>query len=66
MIINNELPSSRVYESNTVAALMDIDPVTAGHVLVMPKAPDQGWEPTSSGPPLRLRNVADEVLPEWA
>ncbi|MGY4644150.1 HIT family protein [Cellulomonas sp. URHB0016] len=43
-IVRGELPSSRVSESDTVLALMDIDPVTEGHVLVIPKThlPDLG------------------------
>ncbi|MET0788872.1 MAG: HIT family protein [Cellulomonas sp.] len=37
-IVSGELESSRVAESPTVLAIMDIDPVTTGHVLVLPKA----------------------------
>jgi len=36
-IVANELPSSVVYGTDTVAAFMDIDPVTRGHVLVVPR-----------------------------
>lgn len=37
-IVRGEVGASRVTESDAVLAIMDIDPVTAGHVLVMPKA----------------------------
>ncbi|HEY0186880.1 MAG TPA: HIT family protein [Cellulomonas sp.] len=37
-IAARELDASVVHESATVLAFMDIDPVTAGHVLVVPKA----------------------------
>jgi len=37
-IVAGELPSSVVAESPTVLAFMDVDPVTPGHVLVVPKA----------------------------
>ncbi len=37
-IVWGELQASRVFESPTVLAIMDTDPVTAGHVLVIPKA----------------------------
>ena len=37
-IITRDLESSVVHESETVLAFMDIDPVTAGHVLVVPRA----------------------------
>lgn len=36
-IINRELPASIVYEDEAVLAIMDINPINAGHVLVMPK-----------------------------
>lgn len=37
-IVAGVLSSSRVHESDTVVVLMDIDPVTPGHLLVIPKA----------------------------
>ena len=37
-IVASELESSVVHRSATVLAIMDIDPVTAGHVLVLPTA----------------------------
>lgn len=37
-IVARESDASVVFESATVLAIMDINPVTAGHVLVLPKA----------------------------
>lgn len=37
-IVTGELGASLVHESPTVLAFMDIDPVTPGHVLVVPRA----------------------------
>jgi len=37
-IASRRLEASRVVESPTVLAIMDTDPVTAGHVLVIPEA----------------------------
>jgi len=37
-ITARELDASVVFESATVLAIMDVDPVTAGHVLVLPKS----------------------------
>ena len=37
-IARGELEASRVVESDALLAIMDTDPVTPGHVLVMPKA----------------------------
>lgn len=36
-IVNAQLPSSKVYEDGRVLAFMDIEPVTPGHLLVIPK-----------------------------
>jgi histidine triad (HIT) family protein len=37
-IITGELPSNKVYETDSVLAFLDIAPVNAGHTLVVPKA----------------------------
>ena len=36
-IINNEIPSYKIYEDETVMAFLDISQVTKGHTLVIPK-----------------------------
>lgn len=36
-IINGKAPSSRVYEDETCLVFMDIQPINAGHLLVVPK-----------------------------
>ena len=36
-IINNELPSLKIYEDKTVLAFLDINPINIGHTLVVPK-----------------------------
>ena len=36
-IINGDIPSKKVYEDDKVIAIMDINPVVDGHVLVIPK-----------------------------
>ena len=35
--VNGEIPSSRIYEDDTVIAILDISQVTKGHTLVIPK-----------------------------
>lgn len=37
-IVNNELPSEKVYEDEWAVAFLDINPVRPGHVLLIPKA----------------------------
>lgn len=36
-IIDGQIPSSRVYEDEQVVAFLDIMPVNAGHVLIVPR-----------------------------
>lgn len=36
-IINNEIPSYKVYEDESTLAFLDIAPVNSGHTLVVPK-----------------------------
>ena len=37
-IVTGEIPSTKVYEDNTVFAFLDIRPVNIGHILIVPKA----------------------------
>ena len=36
-IINNEIPSNKVYEDDKVLVFLDINPNTNGHMLIVPK-----------------------------
>lgn len=36
-IINNELPSKTIYEDNLIKVIMNINPQTNGHLLILPK-----------------------------
>lgn len=36
-IINNELPSKTIYEDDLIKVIMNINPSTNGHLLVLPK-----------------------------
>jgi len=38
-IIRGEVPAQRVYEDDHTIAIMDINPISEGHVLVIPKEP---------------------------
>ena len=50
-IIRGEIPCTKVYETHTVLAFLDIAPVNKGHTLVVPKAHYENiWElPASLG-----------------
>jgi histidine triad (HIT) family protein len=51
-IIRGEIPSAKVLETETVLAFLDINPVSKGHTLVIPKAHYATW---LSNPNLILR-----------
>ncbi len=36
-ILNNEIPSKKIYEDSDFLAMLDIAPATKGHVLIVPK-----------------------------
>ena len=36
-IINNEIPSYKVYEDDKVLAFLDVNPMSYGHTLIVPK-----------------------------
>jgi histidine triad (HIT) family protein len=38
-ILRNEIPCHKVYEDSHVLAFLDINPISRGHVLVIPKEP---------------------------
>ena len=50
-IIKREIPADIVYEDEKVTAFLDINPVTSGHLLLIPKEPHE-W----------MSDVPDELL----
>jgi len=60
-ILLGELPASTVYQDGTVTAFMDIQPVNAGHVLVVPNrhAADLATLPPADG--ARLFEVGQKI-----
>lgn len=36
-IVNNEILSTKIYEDDTTIAILDIDPISDGHLLLIPK-----------------------------
>jgi histidine triad (HIT) family protein len=37
-IINGEIPANKIYEDEKVLAFLDINPISKGHTLIIPKA----------------------------
>lgn len=57
-IVSGDIPSAKVYESETCLAFLDIAPVNAGHVLVLPK----GHYPTLMDVPAELGGDLMEAM----
>lgn len=36
-IVNNEIPSSVIYEDELIKVFLDVNPITNGHMLIIPK-----------------------------
>ena len=60
-IISGNLPSSKVYEDNVCVALMDIQPVNPGHVLVVPKNHATDLSDLPSGTGMHIFQIAQQV-----
>lgn len=65
-IINNEIPSQKVYEDDYVIAFLDINPVNPGHTLVVPKSHQEDVlhadEETLKELIVATKKVADAIL----
>lgn len=60
-IVNGDVPSHKVYEDDVCLAFLDIQPINAGHTLVVPKEHSKGLAdlpPVSAG---YMINVAQRV-----
>ncbi|MCH5374383.1 MAG: HIT domain-containing protein, partial [Planctomycetes bacterium] len=47
-ILNDDLPSSRVYEDEQLMAFLDIHPISPGHTLVVPRRHVESFTDLSS------------------
>lgn len=62
-IINGDIPSKRVYEDDKVIAIMDINPVCDGHVLIIPKEHVTDYTGLSSDLVAHINDVASKIGP---
>ena len=46
-IVRGEIPCNKVYEDDMVIAFLDINPLSAGHTLVVPKEPAESMDQLS-------------------
>ncbi|MGK2319515.1 HIT family protein [Gordonia rhizosphera] len=61
MIINGELPGRFVWRDGQAVAFLTINPVTPGHVLVVPRKEVDHWEQMDTASFTHLTDVAQKV-----
>jgi histidine triad (HIT) family protein len=65
-ILNNEIPCHRIYEDDLILAFLDINPVSKGHTLVIPREPaetlDQLSEDAAAAIGRALPRIARAVM----
>lgn len=62
-IATGQIPSHKVYEDKDTLAFLDINPLTRGHTLVIPKAHAARFEDLARPAAERLMGVAHRILP---
>ena len=60
-IIRGEIPCHKVYEDDDVLAFLDINPVSPGHCLVLPKEPAETLDQLSDGAAAALGRVLPRI-----
>ena len=64
-IIKGELPSFTVYENEDVKAFLDINPVTNGHCVVIPKKHIKDMEGMDSETVVKVEEAAKVILAKY-
>lgn len=60
-IIRGEVPAQRVYEDDKVIAILDVAPLSEGHVLVIPKEPAETLDRLSDDAAAALGRVLPRI-----
>ena len=61
MIIDDEIPCTKIYEDDTVLAFLDIQPIQPGHTLVIPKKPSIDARVANPEDMAAVMNVAQKI-----
>lgn len=64
-IANHEIPSKAVYEDDTVLAFLDINPVTKGHTLIIPKKHFENFSDCDSATVLHIHEVSKILVERY-
>lgn len=65
-IANGQIPSHKVYEDAAALAFLDVNPLTRGHALVIPKRHAEKLEDLSPAEAEKLMGVLHKLLPALA
>ena len=60
-IANGEIPSKKIYEDDEIMAFLDINPLTPGHTLIVPKEHTLDFQSISMDKLMKIMNVAREL-----
>lgn len=60
-IINNEVPSYKIYEDEIVCAFLDANPDSNGHILIVPKEHFQDIDDIPSNVLNHIMNIAKKI-----
>lgn len=60
-IANGEIPSKKIYEDYEIMAFLDINPLTPGHTLIVPKEHTLDFQSISMDKLMKIMNVAREL-----
>jgi len=63
-IINKELPAKIIYEDEKYLAFLDINPITIGHVLLIPKKHVNNFTSLSKEEAVDLAGMVHELAPK--
>ncbi len=65
-IVNGEIPTQKVYESEKALAFLDINPVNPGHILVIPKNHSENLNDIEEEDYLAVQKVVRYIAPKAA
>src|SRR4051812_26906058 len=60
-ILRGEIPCHRIYEDDAVLAFLDVNPLSRGHTLVIPKEPAETLDQLSDGAAAALGRVLPRI-----
>lgn len=63
-IIKEEIPAKKIYEDDVVIAIMDINPIVDGHVLIIPKEHFEDFQSIKDDVLLHVYEVARKLSKE--